>query len=109
MTVQAILVEFPLRQPQAVLAAVTEQDPRAALWDELGRQVHTQLQPWFDMGWELVPGTLGPHSLRLGPASQGRGLLARVAILLRFGRGRPPAAGPEVCARSAACLLIRRL
>jgi hypothetical protein len=79
-------------------AAASEAAGRGLLWEEIGGQVYARLQPWFDGGWELVPGTLGPHSLRLAPVrrmsrSVGAWLAEAIRVLPYLRRDeRPPRA-----------------
>ncbi len=61
-----VLVPLPASTPSAILAGRPENDRRAVLWAALEPQVRSRLQPWLDGGWQIVPGTLGPRSLRMG-------------------------------------------
>lgn len=91
-------------------AAASEADGRALLWQEIGGQVYARLQPWFDGGWELVPGTLGPHSLQLAPARRiSRSLSAWLAGVLLSERRTESRRAPVFSARSVSCLLVRRV
>lgn len=77
---------------------------RDAAWRQAGAVVRARLRPWLAGGWNIVPGTLGPHSLRLRRLS-GRRVRTLSRIVAPFARKRH-APGQEY-ELSAACLLRR--
>lgn len=103
----AILVSIPLANVRpAVAAGVTGAslpDARAALWADVEADIISRLLPLLEGGWEIVPGTLGPQSLRLTAAPSHP--LARLLAPLRRRRA---ARATTHRAGSVACLLVRR-
>ncbi len=71
-------------------------------WRQAAAAVLARLRPWLDGGWDIVPGTLGPHSLRIRPARGRRaGVLGAVLLATRPRRFVPG----QVYEISATCLL----
>lgn len=99
--IEAILVHIPLQGISLDAPAEGIQD---AAWRAAGAMLTARLRPWLDTGWDIVPGTLGPHSLRVRRLNAHRGAATR-RFLPPFPRRRDGAGQRyEV---SAACLLRR--